>query len=191
MYVQRMRRLAGSCAVLAAIAAIGCGGDDHEAAGDDMQHAAGGSTAAGEADLAALRERFAGFTDIAAARAAGYTEQITPCWYHRDRGGQGYHFGRTDLIDGNVSLLEPELVMYEPNADGTHQFLAVEYIVPFSEWTAAEPPEMLGRQFMRNEGLGLYVLHVWIGKDNPNGMYDDFNPNVSCQHAAESEDRAT
>jgi hypothetical protein len=25
-----------------------------------------------------------------------------------------------------------------------------------------------------------YQLHVWVWKNNPNGMYTPFNPNVSC-----------
>src|SRR5690606_34705149 len=118
----------------------------------------------GGADLTTLRQITAGFDDIETARAAGYVEQITPCWYHRDNGGQGYHIARPDLIDGAVSLQQPELVMYEPQADGSLEFLGVEYIVPFAEWSASSPPTLLGRSFMRNEGLELFVPHVWVGR---------------------------
>lgn len=176
---------------LVVLHACGNAPDPEQAADGAADHDAMGMPAAPDgADLDALRRLTTGFDDIAVARAAGYTDQITPCWYHRERGGQGIHIARSELIDGTLSLLEPELVMYEPMADGTHQFLAIEYIVPFSAWTETEPPVMLGRQLMRNERLELFVLHVWLGKDNPNGMYDDWNPNVSCEHAAESEDRA-
>jgi hypothetical protein len=27
-----------------------------------------------------------------------------------------------------------------------------------------------------------YDLHVWLYRDNPNGMFAQFNPNVSCAH---------
>lgn len=141
-------------------------------------------------DLTTLRQVTAGFDDIDTARAAGYVEQMTPCWYHRDNGGQGYHFARPDLIDGSVSLQQPELVMYEPQANGSLEFLGVEYIVPFTEWLASGPPTLLGRTFMRNEVLEIYVLHVWVGRDNPAGMFSDWNPNVSCANAEDSEDRA-
>lgn len=154
------------------------------------QPAAAAAESGESADLASLRSMAAPFENIDAARAAGYTEQITPCWYHSERGGQGIHIARQEWIDGNVSLLEPELTMYEPQADGSMQFLAVEYIVPFAAWTQPEPPVMLGQTFMRNEGLGLYVLHVWLGRENPSGIYADFNPAASCEHAQESEDRA-
>jgi hypothetical protein len=177
------------------IIALGCGNaspdtQQQTAATDDHSQDADVSPAAA-AQLDELRGMFGGYTDFSAAQAAGYTEAITPCWYHRDHGGQGVHYARTDLIDGVVSLNEPEIVMYEPLADDSHQFLAIEYIVPFDAWQQDNPPELLGREFMRNERLGLYVLHVWLGKDNPSGMFADWNPNVSCAHAAESEDRAT
>jgi hypothetical protein len=180
--------------VIAGLATVtGCGNAPQasEMHAEPDQHAAGHADGAADAaELATLRQLTAGYGDLAAAQAAGYTEQITPCWYHREHGGQGVHFARTELIDGTVSLTEPEIVMYEPRADGTHEFLAIEYIVPFSAWQESAPPSLLGRDFMRNERLELWVLHVWLGKENPSGMYADWNPNVSCAHAAESEDRA-
>jgi hypothetical protein len=27
-----------------------------------------------------------------------------------------------------------------------------------------------------------YDQHIWLYRDNPNGMYAQFNPNVSCAH---------
>jgi hypothetical protein len=180
-------------ASLVLVLAFGCGTapDADRAAAGEPEHDMAAMPYEGEqADLAELRRVTAGFDDIAAARAAGYTEQITSCWYHRERGGQGYHFGRPDLIDGEVALQEPELLMYEPRPDGSFEFLGVEYIVPVSAWDRPEPPALLGRQFMRNDRLGLHVLHVWLGRDNPSGLYADWNPAVSCDHAAESEDRA-
>jgi len=27
-----------------------------------------------------------------------------------------------------------------------------------------------------------YERHVWLYRDNPNGMYAQFNPNVTCEH---------
>ena len=186
---RRVIRLTAAGVALAVVHA--CAPAPDEAADADATHdMAATETASEAADLDALRQVTAGFGDISAARAAGYNEQITPCWYHRDQGAQGYHFGRTELIDGSVSLLEPELVMYEPLADGSMQFLGVEYIVPFDAWNEPDPPEVLGRPFMRNEQLGLYVMHVWLGKDNPNGLYTSWHPNASCEHAEESEDRA-
>jgi hypothetical protein len=186
------RNVVWSLSILGLTAVTACGNAPPatNAADDAAEHAAAAPGSEEAAGLAALRAMTAGFTDIEVARQAGYAEQITPCWYHRENGGQGYHYGRPELIDGKVSLMEPELVMYEPMPDGSQQFLAIEYIVPLTAWEQTEPPSLLGQEFMRNEQLGLWVLHVWLGKANPNGMYANWNPNVSCAHAAESEDRA-
>jgi hypothetical protein len=195
MSYARMRSSIGiTPAILGLVFMLGCADapPPPEQAMETEEHAHYGDvTPEVAAQLDELHSMTASYTDLAAAQAAGYTEAITPCWYHRDNGGQGVHYARTELIDGAVSLDEPEIVMYEPLADGSQQFLAIEYIVPFDAWEHESPPELLGRQFMRNERLGLYVLHVWLGKDNPSGMFADWNPNVSCEHAAESEDRAT
>jgi hypothetical protein len=193
MHVVRVRWFAGLTAAGIALAVLNACGNapaERDATHADDEHGAAAAAPAAAAELDALQQLTSGFGDIAVARAAGYTEQITPCWYHRERGGQGYHFARAELIDGNVSLLEPELVMYEPLADGSLEFLAIEYIVPLDAWDRPDPPVLLGRPFMRNERLGLWVLHVWLGKDNPSGLYADWNPDVSCEHASESEDRA-
>lgn len=141
-------------------------------------------------ELAALRRTTAPFQDLERAREAGYAERITPCWYHGELGGQGFHYGRTDWIDGSVSLLEPELLMYEPLPGGRLQLVAVEYIVPLDAWQDDAPPTLLGQDFHRNEALGLWVLHVWLWRSHPDDLFADWNPAVSCAHADEAEDRA-
>jgi hypothetical protein len=191
MSITRLRSiLSPATTILALVALVACGNAPPAQQAAEADEHAGDANVADGAEMAMLNDMFAGYTDISVARAAGYTERITPCWYHRDNGGQGVHYARTELIDGNVSLHEPEIVMYAPRADGSEEFLAIEYIVPFDAWTQPNPPHLLGRDFMRNERLGLWVLHVWLGKDNPSGMFSDWNPNVSCEHATESEDRA-
>jgi hypothetical protein len=58
-----------------------------------------------------------------------------------------------------------------------------------SEWHAShpEPPVLMGQHFHyvgspNRYGLpAFYELHVWAWKDNPNGMFTDFNPRVSCE----------
>ncbi|HEX6308460.1 MAG TPA: hypothetical protein VFZ69_09755, partial [Longimicrobiales bacterium] len=184
MTAQAIRTLVRSTTAAIPLAALLACADAPEV--DDTAPAPEAAAPAAPAEspsLVALRQYAAPFASVDAANAAGYTAQITPCWYHGQQGGQGIHIGRQEWIDGNVSELEPELVMYEPQADGSMQFVGVEYIVPFAAWTAAEPPSALGQSFMRNEQLELWVLHVWVGEDNPNGMFASWNPNVSCEHA--------
>jgi hypothetical protein len=68
--------------------------------------------------------------------------------------------------------------------------VAIEYIVPIPMWSGSEPPSLVGQEFERNDALGLYALHLWLWRHNPNGMFADWNPKVSCAGAAESEDRS-
>jgi hypothetical protein len=141
-------------------------------------------------EVAALRNKLQPLQDFAQAAPAGYTQAITPCWYHRVEGGQGIHFGNTALIDGALTAMDPELVMYEPQQGGGQQLVGVEYIVPFDQWSQPNPPTVLGQMLHRNEALSLWVLHVWLWRENPSGLYADWNPNVSCTNATASEDRA-
>ena len=30
---------------------------------------------------------------------------------------------------------------------------------------------------------GVYELHAWLWQHNPAGMFEDFNPRVTCAHA--------
>ena len=170
------------------VLAAGCG--EAEQAEEREEAPLADAPPAESTDMVALRTKFDPFQDFAQAEAAGYGSAITPCWFHRENGGQGIHYGKTDLIDGTVSAMDPELVMYEPQEDGSLQLLAVEYIVPFAQWTSETPPSVMGEQLHRNEALELWVHHVWLWRDNPSGMHSDWNPNVTCEHATESEDRA-
>jgi hypothetical protein len=141
--------------------------------------------------LESLRDATAAFQNLDAAIAAGHVA-ITPCWYHGNAGAMGYHYGRTDLIEnGTVDLLSPEALMYEPRADGSFALVGVEYIVPIGLWQDTQPPSLLDQTFFRDEALGLFTLHIWHTRANPEGVFAKWNPDVSCSHAAEAEDRGT
>jgi hypothetical protein len=137
-----------------------------------------------EREIASLRKVTAPFHRFETAADAGWGTQITGCFSDPVRGGMGYHYGNTALIDGTVEALKPELLLYEPTKNGKLRFVAVEYIVPFTAWTAAAPPQLYGQSFHRNEAFGLWVLHVWHFQHNPSGMFADWNPGVSCAFAA-------
>jgi hypothetical protein len=140
--------------------------------------------------LAALRRVTAPFHDIAVAADAGYDAPLTPCWYYGSEGAMGYHYGNPSFIDGTPELLRPEILVYAPDRDGDLHLVAIEYIVPIPMWSGSEPPSLVGQEFERNDALGLYALHLWLWRNNPNGMFADWNPKVSCAGAAESEDRS-
>lgn len=93
----------------------------------------------------------------------------------------GFHFENKPLLfDGRVNVDEPEFLSYEPGPDGNLTFVAVEYAVPFDPWTDPQPPQLFGQNFHRNEAFGLWILHVWHIRENPSGVFFDWNPRVSC-----------
>jgi hypothetical protein len=95
----------------------------------------------------------------------------------------GVHYIRTEGLDLTVDLLQPEAMVYVPGPNGQLQLGAVEYIVPAEPWDAAghaEPPMVADRPFHLNAALGVYVLHAWLWHNNPAGMFEDWNPKVSC-----------
>ena len=133
-------------------------------------------------DLATLRTVTTPLQDFDRATAAGWSTEITPCMTDA-AGGMGFHYGDATLIDGSVSLDKPEVLLYEPQAGGQMKLVGVEYIVPLSAWTAPNPPHLLGRDFHVIDAFQVWALHVWLWKDNPSGLYSDWNPQVSCQYA--------
>jgi len=69
------------------------------------------------------------------------------------------------------------------------RLVAVEYIAFEAAWKAAghrNRPSLFGQKFELTPAgtrYGLdpfYELHGWIWKHNPRGMFDDWNPSVTC-----------
>ena len=138
-------------------------------------------------DLAALRRVTATFHNFKTAAAAGWSAQITPCMTDpAGAGGMGFHYGNPALIDGTARVEEPELLLYEPDRSGRLRLVAVEYIIPYTAHSrSAAPPELFGGQkFKQNDTFQLWGLHAWVWKNNPSGMFADWNPRVTCEHTS-------
>ena len=127
-----------------------------------------------------------------------------------EAGAMGIHFFRPDLlgitgppnprVDGNgthTDFRKPAVLIYEPQADGALRLAAVENLVFIKAWEAAghtAPPSFLGNKFNRmvddpatsvDEAHHFephYDLHVWLYKENPAGMFTQFNPVATCKH---------
>ena len=133
-----------------------------------------------------LRANVSKFKDVDAAKSAGWklVPGLDNCFDNPGVGGMGLHYINTDMLDTSVDPLSPEALVYQQSADGTLTLGAVEWIVPAANWDAEAHgwllPEVLGHQLHLNKQLGVYVLHAWIFTDNPAGMFNDWNPNVSC-----------
>jgi hypothetical protein len=92
----------------------------------------------------------------------------------------GLHYKNPVLRDGTLDLERPEILLYERLPDGTFRLNGVEYVVPLSAWTRAEPPMLMGQGLRRDEALGIWYLHVWIWEANPSGLFADWNPRAKC-----------
>lgn len=124
------------------------------------------------------------FSDIEVARTEGWNLEITQCM-ESEEGGMGYHFGRQALLEDHGALdpMTPEALLYVPQRDGTMEFVAIEYILPFADWQGAEAPVFMDQEMVPNEEFGVWTLHLWF-RDNPNGRFAGWNPEVSCAWAA-------
>ena len=108
-----------------------------------------------------------------------------------DFGAMGLHYVNLAAVgDGMIDPMKPEIVLYEPTADGQQKITGADFIVYAVDWDAKHPdgPPQLGGQlfhfFDSPNRFGLpafYTLHVWAWKDNPNGMFTNWNPTVSCE----------
>src|SRR5690606_11809528 len=131
--------------------------------------------------LEEVRTTTASFTDIGRAIDAGWDTDLSGCVEHPAEGGMGHHYARLEWLDGRVNHLEPQVLLYVMGDDGEMEFLGLEYVVPFDFVGPDEaPPVLFFHEFHANHDQGFWALHVWTEKDNPKGMFYDWNPNVSC-----------
>lgn len=168
-----------------------------------------------EPDISAVRAATERFRDVDVALAEGYVRDPmnlcdTASMMGRPAalGAMGVHYFRPDLLGitappsprvsgsgTHTDFNKPAILIYEPQADGSHELVAVENLVFIKAWEAAgnkEPPSYQGKSFDRMEDDPAtaideahmfephYDLHVWLYRENPNGMFAQFNPNVSC-----------
>jgi hypothetical protein len=125
-------------------------------------------------------------------------------------GAMGIHYFRPDLlgitappsprVNGagtHTDFLKPGILIYEPQEDGSLQLVAVENLVFAAAWRAAghtEPPSFHGVKWdtMVDDPKTTvdeahmfaphFDRHVWLYRENPNGVFAQFNPAVSCAH---------
>lgn len=173
-------------------------------------------TASAEPTLDEVRRATERFRDVNVAVAEGYVRDpanecavATHMGLAAEMGAMGVHYARFDLleitaeqprVDGtgtHTDFLQPAVLLYEPQADGSMKLAGVENLVYIAAWTAAGnagPPSFQGVEWdlmaddpatELDEAHGFaphYDRHVWLYRENPNGIYTQFNPAVSCAH---------
>lgn len=150
------------------------------------------------------------YRDVRVALADGYVADpmnICETPYHlgrtSDSGVMGVHYLRRDLLGigeeqtrldvtgAHTDFLEPAVLVYEPQADGSLELLAVENLVSAEAWVASgkRGPPTFGEETFAfspdNPAMTLranYDLHVWLFRDNPSGLFAPYNPDATCEH---------
>lgn len=130
-----------------------------------------------------LREATAAYHDLENALADGSVLPADRCVSSGDPevGAMGYHYVHPGRLDDEVAHTLPEVLVYEERGNQRH-LVAVEFLSTSpTEDEGGQPPEVLGHEMHQfHEPFANWELHVWAWKDNPNGLFADFNPRVRC-----------
>jgi hypothetical protein len=170
---------------------------------------------AADVDLDQLRADVEKYKDINVALADGYITPDNHCvsaageGLPAELGAMGIHYihpamleitGTDPKVNGNSTYTDwtkPSVLIYEPQADGALELVAVENLVFEAAWEASGKTEELvlnGRAWDHmaddpntagDEAHGFmphYDQHVWLHRENPVGTLMPFNPAVTCEH---------
>jgi len=187
----------------ALIPSVAMGGDEratHDHVSHDHashEHSANGAGLGDE--LAQVRRATAKFHRVDAAVEAGYElgwvngagkRIVDTCVKHPTdpaAGAMGWHYFNAALMaDNAVNANEPEALVYEKTSDGKLNLVAVEWVVRSAQSNppgVSEAPSVLGMDMhilVPPPGPAFYLMHAWIWRDNPSGIFADWNPEVSC-----------
>jgi hypothetical protein len=137
-----------------------------------------------------VRESTERFKDVRVAENEGYALMFG-CVTGPDSGAMGLHYVNGQILSRNeLDPTKPTIVIYEAQSDGSLRLIGADFVVFADAWDKKNqgPPQLMGQLFHYFEApnrFGLppfYTLHVWAWKDNPNGPFVNWHPNVSCQH---------
>ena len=140
----------------------------------------GSSLAAGKADLPAVRAATLKYMDINAAIGDQYVEFYV-CTEQPGVGTMGQHYVNLGLVgDPAVDPLRPEVLVYAPTRAGGYRLVAVEYVTFAAGQTVLGQP-MNAVPAGNRYGLDpFFAKHAWIWQGNPNGIFADWNPSLTC-----------
>jgi hypothetical protein len=145
--------------------------------------------------LAATRAALDKYKDPMQAVRDGYFSTVACLEFHGGGGhdhmgykpgAMGVHFLNPANIGPTLDSLKPQALTYEPVGDKL-VLVGAEWFVPVA--VSKTPPSIFGQtligpmeghQPIMGEGLHHWDLHVWLWKDNPNGVFSATNSNVKC-----------
>ncbi len=132
--------------------------------------------------FATLRRVTARYHNLDAALADGFVF-LHECEVRPGEGAAGTLYVNMDrLLDGVIDPSLPDALVYEPARNGRKRptLVAVELAMPYALWNEVEPPTFLGAEFQREDEFGVFGLHVWVWRNNPEGMFAEAHPDLSC-----------
>lgn len=135
------------------------------------------------------RENASKYYNIETALQEGY-EQLFECTVDATgKRAMGVHFINTAYAgDGKLRLDQPDVLMYEPQQNGSMQLVAMEYIVFEKDLQGKSQPEFFGRKLTRKSAVGVhpvdpfFEIHLWNWRHNPAGLFADWNALASCEY---------
>jgi hypothetical protein len=138
------------------------------------------------------RQATARFNSTVQAEKAGYGPfppgvPLHECIMALDAtGGMGFHWVNGALLDDELHPASPEVLVYAPKANGGLELVALEYVIFDSAVPAGTTPRIFGRDLTfvpdgnRYEIPAFWQRHIWLYDRNPAGLFNDFNPTISC-----------
>ena len=191
-----MRSESVMVSAMMALALVGCArsnvhaGHGMEAASPSVARSGAGMSQMGtttssatniDADTARLRAATASFRSRDAALAAGYAVRNPACIAHPTMGAMGFHLDNDALKDDRIEVERPEVLVYRRTAAGEYELTGVEYMVPFSAHPPTLPaPTVMGQELKPFAPGKFWYRHVWAWLANPSGLFEDWNPRISC-----------
>lgn len=139
-------------------------------------------------EIAQVRASVAAYHNFETAVAAGWNVDLTGYVPH-----MGHHFADFSLFDQTFDMLNPEILIFVGDLEDYHarleageeftnpdaRLVGVEYIVPIEDLENPPPaPEGFpgdADKWTINEEARAWTLHLWIGLDNPDGIFKSQN----------------
>lgn len=124
--------------------------------------------------LREARAATAKYRDINNAFRDGYAD------IHLVMPNMGYHFMKMKIVDSTFNIRKPEILVYNKTDDGSFELLAVEYGIPIASSPDA-PEGFAGHEDIWDKNTansGLWTLHAWVWKFNPDGVFHPTNSDV-------------
>ncbi|HSK14001.1 MAG TPA: hypothetical protein VK907_12360 [Phnomibacter sp.] len=94
--------------------------------------------------------------------------------------GMGRHYLKESLVDDVFDPRMPEILVYNTVDGKDNVLVAVEYGFPIALSPGHQPDGYTGDHdhWAKNEGVGMWLLHAWVWKYNPDGVFAHMNPDV-------------